>query len=380
MIYADYAATAPVRAAVVELVDRVRLDAWGNPSARHHALGRAARGALDLARERVAAGLGARPDEIIFTATATEAINLAMLGVMTRLLGSRPRVAVVSTEHPAVLQAAAFIARCGGEVVTLPVGTNGMLAPHALDLIDTQTGLVCCMLVNNETGVRQALDQVVAKARRCGALVLSDATQAVGRLLVDRMASDVDLMVCSGHKIGAGPGAAALVMRRGLGLEPQIHGGGQERGLRSGTENVPAIAALGCATELAAAEAAAGAPTQAAATQVFEHDLRAGLPGVTMHGEGAPRATGIRFVGLPPPTPAGSSTWLGATVGVAASSGSSCASGSGKPSAVLAAMGVPEANSRQSVRISFGHDSSAADGAAAAAALIDAAKRLRDQH
>ena len=375
LVYVDHAATTPVRPAAAELMSRIQHDAFGNPSARHHAPGRAAATAIDCAREQVAAAVGARPDEVTFTSGATEACNIAILGAMSRLLTQRPRMVLAATEHPAVLAAADFVGRCGGEISLVPVDSNGQVDHERVaHLLNDRTGMLAVMLVNNETGVVNEVPALAALAAQAGALTMVDATQAVGRLTLDRAQLGADLLAFSGHKCGGSKGAGALVMKRGLGLDPIVHGGGQERGLRPGTENVAAIAAMGLAVQYAADEARDG--LQRSITEAFEQRLTEALPDAVIHGQHSVRAPGISFVGLPPPYPLGSTTWLGATNGIAASSGSSCSSGGGKPSAVLTAMGVDSSLAKQSVRISFGHSSTIDDAIAAADALVHSAQRL----
>jgi cysteine desulfurase len=372
MIYADYNATAPCLPEVVEAV-RATLAAQANPSSRHHAPGRAAAAALDLARSRVAALLGAEPDQVLFTSGATEACNLAILGVAERLLASRPRFTLGATEHPAVIEPHQRLRAAGAEVIELPVDRDGRLRPDALAPIDQRTALVSLMLVNNETGVIQDVAAAARVAHERGSLLLCDATQALGKLPVAVAALGADLVACSAHKLYGPQGAGALWVRRGLSLEPRVYGGGQERGMRSGTHNLPGLVGFGVAAEHAVRELEARAARLAALTRRLELALRAGLPGVVIQGAGAPRAPGTTFLTVPG-LPRG---LLAQLTAVAASGGSSCASGTGKASHVLRAMGVPEADAGNSVRISLGQPTTEDEVDAIAADLIAGARRLR---
>lgn len=374
LLYADHAATTPCDPAVAELVMKVLVDDWGNPSSRQYALGRSARGRVDTAREQLAAALGAHhADEVVFTSGATEACNLAVSGVMARSLRQRPRLVVLATEHPAVLASGRACAAAGADLVIVPVDQEGRVDPAALAAaIDDRTALVCCMLVNNESGVVQDVAAAAALAHAHGALLFCDATQALGRMPLDVTGLGCDLLACTAHKAYGAKGAGALWLRRGLGPEPLLHGGGQERNLRAGTENVPAIAGFGLAAQLSRERLADTAAHLSALTASLESRLRAADPGIVIHGAGAPRVPGTTFF-TRPGLPRG---LLAQLDGIAASAGSSCASGSGKSSHVLAAMGVPAEQAAGAVRISFGRGNAHGDGDRIAAAVQAGAQRL----
>ncbi|MBA2482622.1 MAG: cysteine desulfurase [Planctomycetes bacterium] len=373
MIYADYNATTPCLPEVVAVVS-----AWlarpGNPSARNHLPGREALGALDAARAEVAALIGARPEEIIFTSGATEACNLAILGVAERLLTSKPGFVALASEHHAVLAPHQRLGAAAAEVRLVPIDSQGLAVLEALDAaVDTRTALVSSMLVNNETGVIQDVPTIARLAHARGALVLCDATQATARMRVDVAALGADFVALSAHKAYGPPGVGALWVRRGLAIEPQIHGGGQERGLRSGTHNLPGIIGFGVAARIARSAMDARIAHLTVLTARLEAGIRAQIPDVVVQGDRAPRAPGTSMFTIPG-LPRG---WLAQLSDVAASGGSSCASASGLPSHVLAAMGVAASDAGNSVRISLGAPSTAADVDAIIAALTAGAQRLR---
>ncbi|MER6175671.1 cysteine desulfurase family protein [Streptosporangium sp. NPDC001681] len=280
-VYLDYNATTPVDPRVAEAMAPHLRDLFGNPSSSHP-YSAAPRMALAAARGQVAALIGARPHEIVFTASGSEADLLAVRGAAIASGRPRPHVITQVTEHPAVLQTCRALERLHGARVTmLPVDGEGLVDPAALDAALTeQTVLVSVMAANNETGAVQAIAGLAALAHQYGALFHCDAAQATGKIDVDVQALGVDLLTVVGHKMYAPKGAAALYVRDGVHLEPVVYGGGQERGLRAGTENVALAVALGTAAQLAADELADGAAAQLAALRDDLHErLAAGLPG-----------------------------------------------------------------------------------------------------
>ena len=375
MVYADHAATTPCLPEVADLVAQLSVQHFGNPSSRHYALGRDARAALDTARQQIATALTCGEEELIFTSGATESCNLAIIGVMQRLLHQRPRILVAATEHPAVLESAAACARAGGAVVELPVDRSGRLDLDALSAaVDERTALVATMLVNNETGVIHDLPAISAIARRAGALVLCDATQALGRIPFAVADLGCDLLVASGHKVYGPKGTGLLWLRRGLAIEPLMHGGGQERGLRPGTENVPGIAGMGLAVERISSEGAGLHNHLAQMQNDLEIQLHASIADLVIYGQDAARAPGTSFIGIP-----GLRRGLLAQLAsLAVSGGSSCASGQHAASHVLRAMGVSEADAANAIRISLGRDTTATDVATIASTVAAAVARLRD--
>ena len=349
MIYADHNATTPPLPEVVEAVTACLRDGWGNPGSRQHAPGRQANAALEAARAEVAALLGAQAEDLTFTSGATEACNLALFGLGERLLATRPRIVCGITEHPAVAGPVSRLGEAGAEVVTLPVGSDGRLDPARLAAaLDGRTGLLCLMLANHETGVIHDLAAAAALAHRHGALVVCDATQALGKLAVDVHALGVDALACTAHKCYGPPGVGALWLRPGLGCSPLLHGGRQERGLRPGTPNLPGIVGFAVAAAAARRDLAARQAHLAALTVRLEARLRAELPGLVIQGAAAARLPGVSMLTSPGARPG----WLGRLAGLATSGGAACSGGG--PSPTLLAMGCDRADAGNSIRISLG--------------------------
>jgi len=351
MLYADYNATTPCLPSVIESVTRALKDRFGNPSSRHHLLGRQAATLLEESRQAVATLIGAHSDEIIFTSGATEAANQAVIGVMQRLLSTRPRLLVSNTEHEAILEPARYCARAGAALTGLPVDTAGQLHPYAIaEQLDERIALVAIMLANNETGVIQDLPPLAEQVHQTGAFLLCDITQAVGKIPVDVHALGADLAVLSGHKCYAPKGCGVLFIRRGLRIDPLIYGGGQESGRRSGTENIPGIAGLGEACRYHQQHLPGNQVHLQHVKQLLEQELRQCMPGVIIHGDASPRLPGTSFIAHPDAAPA----WLRRITRIALSPGSSCASGSKQASHVLRAMGIDETIAANSLRLSLG--------------------------
>jgi len=351
-VYLDYAASTPLDSRVLEEMLPWLASEFGNASSTH-SFGRKARAALDLARDRVAALLHGQPAEICFTSGGTEADNLAVIGAALAAPPERRRVVISAVEHHAVLHAAESLTRSGYEVCRIPVNSSGhLLLEQAARLIDRSTALVSVMLVNNETGVVMPVAKVARLARRAGALMHTDAVQAAGLLRLDPHELGVDLLSISAHKIYGPKGAGALWVRKGVKLAPVIHGGAQERERRGGTENVAAIAGLGRAAQIALEERQQIVDAVQAARDAFLEGFGP-LRDFPLHGAAARRVCSIlniHFPGLE------SELFLMRldTMGIAASSGSACASGSQEPSHVLKAMGFPDSEVKCSVRFSFG--------------------------
>lgn len=372
MIYADHNATTPCLPEAAAAVQRALLTDFANPAARHHAPGRAALGLVDEARAAVAALLHVRSDEIVFTAGATEACNLAIFGVAARLLASRPRFVTTAVEHPAVLAPLDRLTALGADVQRIPVRADGSIdLAAARNLIDERTALVCAMLVNNETGVIHDVAALAELAHASGALLLCDATQAPARIAVDLPALGCDLAAISAHKLYGPKGIGALWLRRGLALEPHLLGGGQERGLRPGTLNTPGIAGFGVAARIANERLPARIVHLTALSTQLENSLRNDLPGLVIHG--AMRAPGVAMLTLPGLRHG----WLAQLAEVAASAGSACSSGTGEASHVLTALGVARDDARNSIRISLGEGTTTAEVGRIAESLTRGARRLQ---
>jgi len=345
--YLDYNATAKLRPEAASAV-AAALAEGGNPSSLHGP-GRAARRRVEEAREAVAALVGARPGEVIFSATGTEANNQAL-----RCCGRD--VAIVSAiEHDSVLEARPDAAQA-------PVGPDGVLDLAALDRLLADSGapaVVSLMLANNETGVIQPVAEAASLCARHGALLHCDAVQAAGKIPVDRVALGVDYLTISAHKLGGPPGAAALIARDGAPLQALVRGGGQERGMRAGTENVPAIAGFGAAARVAAAGLAEFARL-AVMRDAMEERLRRIAPGARVFGAEAKRLPNTSKIAMPGVAAETQVIALDLD-GVAVSAGSACSSGRvGRPR-VLDAMGVPEDVASSAIRISLGWATTAED-------------------
>ena len=347
--YFDHNATTPLDDGVFEAMLPYLRGRFGNASSRHE-LGTVARRAVDAARQQVAALVNAQPVQVIFVSGGTEANNLFIKGAAGYLKPSQ--IAVSAIEHPCVAKPAQELARQGWKLRKLAVSRAG-----AIDLADVgaalkePTGIVSVMLANNETGVIQDVAAVAASARAAKAWMHTDAVQALGKIPVDFQALGVHAMTISAHKIYGPKGAAALVVDKRLQLRPLIHGGGHEQGLRSGTENVPAIVGFGAACELAAGRMQELAKRQAAMRERLEQGLH-GL-GAAIFGEDAPRipnTTYFAFKGI-----------VGETLvieldkaGYAVAPGAACSSANPEPSATLLAMGVDAELARGAVRFSLG--------------------------
>ena len=362
-VYLDHSATTPVRPEVLEAMLPYLTDAaFGNPSSGHR-FGRSARAGLEQARREVAAAVGAEPNQVIFTSGGTEADNLGIVGaaLAARDRGAAMCAAVSAIEHKAILAAAHAVCHLGGREVILPVDGNGTIDLAALDAALTdRPAVVSVMWVNNEVGVVQPVAEIAARCHDAGVAFHTDAVQAFGKVPVDLDSLPCTLLTLSGHKIGAPKGIGALVVRDRKAVEAIIHGGGQQFGIRPGTENVAGAVALGCAARLAAAEQAAEAARLAALRDTLSDRLVASAPDVRVNASGAERAPHILNVSV---SGADSEALLMHfdLAGVAVSGGSACSTGAMEPSHVLTAMGVPREWALGAIRFSLGHGTSPAD-------------------
>ena len=364
LVYLDNAATTPVRPEVLEaMLPYLGRDAFGNPSSAHR-FGRAARAGIEEAKRTIATALDADPGQVIFTSGGTEADNLALIGcaLAARERGGAPfRVAVSAIEHKAVLGAAHAVTRLGGEEIILPVDGAGAVAPDALDAaLARGVAVVSVMWVNNEVGVVQPVARVAARCRAAGIPLHVDAVQALGKLPVSLAEVDCTLLTISGHKIGAPKGIGALIVRDRHAVEAIIHGGGQQFGIRPGTENVPGIIGLGKAVELATREQPDFAARAAALRDELERRVLAVVPDAVVHAAHAPRAPHVSNVSLPGTDSEALLMHLD-LAGIACSSGSACSTGAVEPSHVLTAMGVPRDLGVAALRFSFGRENTAED-------------------
>lgn len=348
-IYLDYNATSPMAAPVREAMLPYLEARFGNPSSRHE-FGRQARQAVEAARAQVAAAVGAHPTEVVFTSGGSEANNLFIKGVADRM---KPGVLVISAvEHPCVREPARQLARAGWQLRVVAVDGEGRVngADFSAALAE-KPALASIMLANNETGVLQDVPAWAAQARRAGVLFHTDGVQALGKVPVNFRALGVHGLTLSAHKIGGPLGAGALVLDKRVDLAPLIAGGGQERGLRSGTENVPAIVGFGVACELAVAGLVAEGGRVAALRAQLEDGV-AGL-GAVIFSRNVPRLPNTVFFALPE---VDGETLVGRLdrAGYAVASGSACSSANPEPSSTLLAMGVARDMARGAVRVSLG--------------------------
>src|SRR5918994_812843 len=383
-VYLDHAATTPVRPDVVDVV-AARLRMLGNPSSLH-ASGRAARKSVEESRETVAAVLGARPGEVVFTPGGTEADNLAVKGLFWARRAADPRrtrILASAVEHHAVLDAVQWLAEAEGATVEwLPVDRLGRVDPATLDAAlnrDPQTvALVTVMWASNEVGTVQPVARVVEAARAHGVPVHSDAVQAVGQLPVDFAATGLDAMTVSGHKVGGPMGVGALVVCREVELVPVLHGGGQEREVRSGTLDVAAIAGFAAAVDAATAARAEEAPRLAALRDALVASVLAAAPDAVLNGDAGAdgRLPGNAHLSFPGCEGDSLMLLLDAR-GIECSTGSACSAGVPEPFHVLLAMGVDPLLARGSLRFSLGHTSTEADVEAVAEAVGPVVERAR---
>lgn len=380
--YLDHAATTPMTPEAVAALT-AHLSA-GNPSSLHTA-GRAARRVVEEARERIAAALGARPSEVIFTSGGTEADNLAIKGMFWARRGAdqrRNRIIVSAVEHHAVLDPAQWLAAHeGAELVFLEVDADGRVDPQALaaELAEhgERTALISVMWANNEVGTLQPVTDITRIAAEYGVPVHSDAVQAVGQVAVDFAASGLDALTLTGHKLGGPVGAGALLARRGLELTPVVHGGGQERGVRSGTLDVAGIAALSVAVEQSVTEREAVTARVSALRDRLVDGVRSAVPDAVLRGAtGADRLPANAHFTFPG-CEGDSLLFLLDSAGVECSTGSACQAGVPQPSHVLLAMGLDEPTARGALRFSLGRESSADDVTAVLSALPGVVERAR---
>jgi cysteine desulfurase len=362
--YLDHNATSPLRKEARRALERA-LDASAGNASSLHAEGRAARALLEAAREQVAALAGCPPREVVLTSGGSEAIAAAIRGVADRAPAPRRRIVVSSVEHSAVLEAARALARHGFGITEVPCAPSGRIEPERFaEALGPDVALATLQAANNETGVLQPVTEVSSACRTAGAPFLVDAVQAAGKIPLER----ADLLAISGHKLGGPQGTGALIVRDGLPMAPIVHGGAQERRRRGGTEAGAPRAGLGAACEAAARDLGDEAKRLHALQEKLEAGLRALAPGLRVHGDGVPRlpnTTNVAFPGI-----AGETLVIALDLaGIAASTGSACASGAVLPSHVLRAMGLADDEARTAVRFSLGWSSTAADVDALLAAL-----------
>jgi cysteine desulfurase len=349
--YFDYNATTPIAEEVLEVFHRALREGFGNASSIHH-LGQASKQSLEMARRQLSALLGCAAKEVVFGSGGTEADNHAIFGACR--LKERPHVITSAIEHPAVLNAVAEIERRGGESTVVPVSGSGVVDPQDIQrALRRNTLLISVMHVNNEIGTVQPLADIASIAREAGVLLHSDGVQAAGRIPVNLAELGVDLYSVSAHKMRGPKGVGALYVRKGTDIGSILFGGRHEANRRAGTENTPAIVAMGKAAELAGSNIDAETKRVAALRDRLEQGIRDRVPDVTVNGAGAVRApntTNLCFEGIE-----GESLVIALDLkGFCLSSGSACSSGAVEPSHVLLALGLPKQRAKSSVRFSLG--------------------------
>lgn len=377
-IYLDYHATTPTDPRVVDAMLPFFSEHFGNPHSTGHAYGTEAATAVEAARVSIAKLIGAEPREIIFTSGATESNNLAVKGAAHFHKARKPHVISCVTEHKCVLESCRRLESEGHKVTMLPVGKDGLIDLAELEAaLSEETALVSIMAVNNEIGVIQPLAEIGALCRARGAYFHTDAAQAGPRIPLDVEAMNVDLMSLSGHKMYGPMGIGALYVRRRprVRLEPLFDGGGQERGLRSGTLPAPLCVGFGVAAAIAAEEMASDAARLSKLGQRLYTRVTEKLSDVQMNGSESQRVPGnlnLSFAGI------NGEALIGAMPGIAVSSGSACTSASVEPSYVLRALGLSDALAGASIRIGLGRFTTEAEVDLAAEEIIAAVTRLRE--
>jgi cysteine desulfurase len=374
-IYLDYNATTPLDQGVLDDMLPWMTEQFWN-AASTHPLGRRAATATDSAREEIAAFVGVEPREIVFMSGATEADNAALKGAYAAGTPNRKRIIIGATEHKAVLDTAGWLADQGVEVAIAPVDDSGRIIEGAFrKLLDETVGLVSIMLANNETGVLAPIAHLADATHEVGAIFHTDATQAVGRIPVDFAALGVDLASFSAHKMYGPKGVGALFVSRRTDIDPLIHGGGHERGIRSGTLNVPGIIGFARATQLASRSLSTEPARQARLVEHLVNGLSECLQGVELVGETAdrlPNTANIRFSG------ADAEAVMANAPDLAVSSGSACTSMIPAPSHVLSAMGLDSDAALECLRFSVGRPTVAIDIDEATESVVNAVHRVRD--
>ena len=376
-VYLDYAAGTPLDARVLAAMQPYWTELFGNPSSLH-SFGRAARRALFYARERTAALIAARPEEIFFTSSGTESDNWAIFGIASaaRAAGRGGHIITTAMEHHAVLQTCHHLERCGFHVTYLPIDSMGVVDPaHVAEALQEDTVLVSVMTANNEVGTLQPVAEIGALLHARGIPFHTDAVQAAGHIPLDVDALGVCALSLSAHKFYGPKGVGALYIRRGTRMEPLLYGGAQERDLRAGTENVAAIVGCGKAAEIARAEQYAEEARLRLYTELLRTELSS-IDGISFHGAPDQRLSGILNFGI---QGIAQDTMLIRLdlAGFAVSAGSACSAGATRPSHVLHAMGLSAEEARTSIRVSLGRFTEHEDVLSFAETVTELAAQLR---
>lgn len=378
-VYLDFNATTPVDPEVLDAMLPYFADSYGNASSIHSS-GQSARGAVDAARESVAALIGAKPSEIVFTSGGTEADNLAIFGVVdvgVNRESARKHIVTTAIEHHAVLNAAQSLEKCGVEVSYVPSDRNGVVdAQELAEAIRPDTALISVMHANNELGTIQPIEEIGRIAAEADVYFHSDAVQSAGKLPLDVNELNVDLLSLSAHKIYGPKGVGALYIRGGVPVQPQFFGGHHERDRRPGTENVPGIVGFGKAAELAKKRLSEDVARMGDLRNHFERSVMRALPGILVNGNPLRRIANTSNLHIT--RIAGESFVIALDLqGISCSTGAACSSGSIEPSHVLLAIGLTPDQARSSIRFSLGRTTTEADIAYAIETVQRVVERIR---
>ncbi|MCE5207248.1 MAG: cysteine desulfurase [Chloroflexi bacterium] len=355
-IYFDHSATTPLDPRVVEAMLPFYQSDFGNPSSLHWA-GQQAKQAIETGRRQVAELFCASPDEIVFTASGTESDNMVLQGVASQYQPQDCHIITSSFEHPAILETCKYLAKLGYEISYLPVSPDGIVEPESLKLaIKPNTRLVSVMAANNVVGTLQPVTELAQISKSYGALFHTDAVQAAGKIPLHVDSMPIDFISLSAHKLHGPKGIGALYIRKGVKIEPLVHGGGQERGIRSATENVAAIAGLGKAAEIAAAEMSVEARRLVRLRDHIIETVESKIPNAYLIGHRYKRLPGHICLGFAGQEGEAIHLMLALNEeGIAISTGSACSSHqAGQPSYILTAMGFDPIRARGSLRITLG--------------------------
>jgi cysteine desulfurase len=375
-IYLDNHATTPIDPRVLEEMLPYLTEKFGNAASRSHSFGWAAEQAVEAARERVANLVGAASDEIVFTSGATESDNLAIKGVTEAWRYKSNHIITVTTEHKAVLDSCKRLENYGYKITRLPVQSDGLVDLHQLEqAVDAATILVTIMAANNETGVLQPIQEIGKLCRERGVIFHTDAAQAVGKIPVDVAKQNIDLLSISAHKMYGPKGVGAFYVRKGIELPPVIDGGGHERGMRSGTLNVPGIVGLGRACAICKEEMEEESRRTGELRDRLHNKLTAALKDVRVNGSIEHRLSGnlnMSFAGVD------GEELMTAIDDVAVSSGAACTSAHVEPSYVLKALGLADELAQASIRFGIGRFNTQAEIDYVAGCVIEAVQQLRE--
>jgi cysteine desulfurase len=375
-IYLDNHATTPVDPRILDEMLPYFSEQFGNAASRNHSFGWTADEAVKTARRRAASLLGTSPDEIVFTSGATESDNLAIKGVAEAYRGKGNHIITATTEHKAVLDSCHHLEQSGFRVTYLPVQTDGLIDLAALErALDDRTILVTIMAANNETGTLQPIAEIGKLCSEHGVIFHTDAAQAAGKIPLNVNEQNIDLLSISAHKLYGPKGVGLLYVRRGVKPSPIIDGGGHERGMRSGTLNVPGIVGLGKACEICQHEIPQESTRTAALRDRLREKLLGGLDGVAINGSSErrlPENLNVSFAGIE------GEELLTALDGIAVSSGAACTSAHIEPSYVLKALGLSDELAQASLRFGIGRFNTEAEIDHVADRVIEAVRQLRD--